>query len=45
MKKIYGLLITISLLNTTKSLTQEQEIDYYALSLEAIDEYPYRICK
>ena len=40
MKKIYGLLIAISLLNTTKSWAQELEIDYYALSLEELMNIP-----
>src|SRR6187549_1458526 len=40
MKTIYGLLITISLLNTTKSWAQELEIDYYALSLEELMNIP-----
>src|SRR6188474_3579843 len=40
MKKIYGLLIIISLLNTSKSWAQEQEIDYYALSLEELMNIP-----
>ena len=40
MKKIYGLLVAISLLNTPKSRAQELEIDYYALSLEELMNIP-----
>ncbi|HEX6226871.1 MAG TPA: TonB-dependent receptor plug domain-containing protein [Chryseolinea sp.] len=40
MKKIYGLLMLIGVLNTTKSWSQEQEIDYYALSLEELMNIP-----
>jgi iron complex outermembrane recepter protein len=40
MKKIIGLLIVLSLSQTTKSWSQEQEIDYYELSLEELMNIP-----